>query len=141
MARRDAVAAIPAVTFFEGLGRGWRTASSWPPEGTTVRELFAGPAGTLLSEQPDVGGEDVYRVDPTVGLAALPWDWTTPTPAVPPDISPDDHRAVTWTTPPLDADLLITGNPAVVVVLALRSAGRPVACLAERRVAERVSRR
>src|SRR5207237_771716 len=50
--------------------------------------------------------------------AALPWDWTTPTPAVPPDISPDDHRAATWTTAPLGQALLITGNPVVVVRLA-----------------------
>ena len=105
------------MTFFEQLGRGWRSAASWPPPGVVVRELFAGAAGMLLTVPPTAPGEDVHRVDPSVGLAALPWDWTTPTPAIPPDISPDDHRALTWTTGPLDEALLITGHPAAVVVL------------------------
>ena len=64
------------------------------------------------------GGRFVaYRVDPTVGLGALPWDWTTPTPATPPDISPDDHRAASWTSAPVGDALLITGSPAVTVRL------------------------
>ena len=58
-----------------------------------------------------------YAVDPTVGLAALPWDWTTPTPLTPPDISPDDHRAAAWTSEPLPDALLITGRPTITVVL------------------------
>jgi predicted acyl esterase len=106
----------PAVIFFEQLGDGWRTAEEWPPETAVTRELFAGADGTL-STHPALEGEDVYRVDPTVGLAALPWDWTTPTPATPPDISPDDHRALAWTSEPQADGLRITGLPEVAVVL------------------------
>jgi predicted acyl esterase len=94
----------PAVTFFEQLGDGWRTAERWPPATAAPREFFAGADGAL-STHPALEGEDVYRVDPTVGLAALPWDWTTPTPATPPDISPEHptpsstRRMVTRTDP------------------------------------------
>jgi predicted acyl esterase len=107
----------PPVTFFEQLGDGWRTAERWPPPTAVVQELFTGPDRTLASRPGAESGEDVYRVDPTVGLAALPWDWTTPTPAAPPDISPDDHRALTWTSEPYAAGVRITGQPEVIVAL------------------------
>jgi uncharacterized protein len=107
----------PPVVFYEQLGAGWRAADGWPPPTAVTRELFPGPGGVLTTEPASVLGEDVYRVDPTVGLAALPWDWTTPTPPVPPDISPDDHRSRCWTTAPYPRGLRITGPLAVVVVL------------------------
>ena len=107
----------PAVTFYEQHGAGWRTSECWPPRTAVIRELFAGPGGTLSSEPPLEPGEDVYRVDPTVGLAALPWDWTTSTPPAPPDLSPDDHRALCWTTVPYPAGVRITGPLEVVVAL------------------------
>ena len=103
----------PPVTFFEQLGAGWRTAERWPPPTASIHSLFAGPDGALSSDPPVEAGEDVYRVDPAVGLAALPWDWTTPTPATPPDISPDDHRALGWTTRPYPVGLRVTGSPEV----------------------------
>jgi predicted acyl esterase len=106
-----------AVTFFETLGRGWRTAPSWPPATTEARTLHAAADGRLAETAPSTTTEIRHAVDPTVGLAALPWDWTTPTPATPPDISPDDHRALTWTTEPIAEPLLITGNPIAVVTL------------------------
>lgn len=106
-----------AVTFFEQLGRGWRTASSWPPATAEPRTLHALADGRLGAGHASVPTEVRYAVDPTVGLAALPWDWTTPTPATPPDISPDDHRALTWTTEPMTEPMLITGDPVAVVTL------------------------
>jgi hypothetical protein len=109
---------LAPVTFFETLGRGWRTAETWPPAAARVRFFHAHSDGGLSTDPPTATSHRSYHVDPTVGLAALPWDWTTPTPAVPPDISPDDHRATTWTTPPLPEPLLITGNPVVLVRLA-----------------------
>jgi predicted acyl esterase len=51
------------------------------------------------------------------GSPALPWDWTTPTPLTPPDISPDDHRAAAWLSEPFPDALLITGRPTITVVL------------------------
>jgi predicted acyl esterase len=107
---------VAPVTFFETLGRGWRTAAEWPPAGGATRTLSARSDGGL-GDAPTDDGTTTYRVEPTVGLAALPWDWTTPTSTVPCDISPDDHRSATWTSAPLDAPMRITGDPAVVVRL------------------------
>jgi predicted acyl esterase len=106
---------LAPVTYFEGLGGGWRTAETWPPAGAAATTLLAGADGFLGAAA--ATGSRPYHVDPTVGLAALPWDWTTPTPTVPPDISPDDHRAATWTSPPIDAALTITGDPVVTAAL------------------------
>jgi hypothetical protein len=82
-----------------------------------VQEYFLRPGGRLLPGRAGDEGADTYRVDPTVGLAHLPWDWVTPSAPSPADISPDDHRALTYITPPLDADLDITGHPEVIVHL------------------------
>src|SRR5262249_50389574 len=107
----------PAVTFFEQHGVGWRTAEHWPPVTAVTRELFAEPDGELSTEPPREPGEDVYRVDPTVGLAALPWDRTTSTPPAPAAIPPDDHRALCWTTATYAGGLRITGPLEAIVVL------------------------
>jgi uncharacterized protein len=115
--RERAASPGPAVIFYEQHGAGWRTADAWPPPTAVRRELFSGPDGVLSPAPPVEAGEDVYRVDPTVGLAALPWDWTTPTPAAPPDISPDDHRACCWTTAPYPRGARITGPLDAVVAL------------------------
>jgi len=122
---------LAPVTFFETLGRGWRTADAFPPATAQTRTLRAAADGRLGENPPAAGAdgrlgatvadgapaETRYDVDPMVGLGALPWDWTTPTPFEPPDISPDDHRAATWTTEPFEDGLLITGLPEAVVVL------------------------
>ena len=108
---------LAPVTFFETLGRGWRTAESWPPPTSSVRTMFAQSGGGLGEKADAAPAEMSYVIDPTVGLAALPWDWTTPTPATPPDMSPDDHRAITWIAEPVARPLQITGIPAVIVAL------------------------
>ncbi len=77
---------------------GWRYEPGWPPPHTAVRDYYLQSGGELLPEPPTQDGTDTYRVDPTVGLAHLPRDWTTPTAAAPPDISPDDHGPLTYTT-------------------------------------------
>jgi putative CocE/NonD family hydrolase len=113
----DASAALAPVTFFEQLGRGWRSAGTWPPSTAIPRTIHAHPDGRAAEAAPATTGEITHVVDPTVGLAALPWDWTTPTPLVPADISADDHRSATWTTDPFTQPLLITGLPDIVVAL------------------------
>ncbi len=113
----EAAPDLAPVTFFESLGRGWRTADAFPPSSAQPRTFRAAADGRLDEAGPVADAEIAYAVDPTVGLAALPWDWTTPTSQVPADISPDDHRAATWTTDPLAKPMLITGLPEVMVVL------------------------
>ena len=105
----------PPVAWCEQPSLTWRSGPTWPPAGSALIDRFAGPDGTLVDAAPVAPGADDYRVDPTVGLAALPWDWTTGTPPAPPDISPDDHRALAWTTDRLATGLLLEGNAEVVV--------------------------
>jgi hypothetical protein len=113
------LAAEPPVTVFDLPSGGWRYESAWPPVAASTREYFLCPGGTLSHQAPTVAeaGADSYAVNPTVGLNHLPWDWTTPTPLTAPDISPDDHRALTYTSAPLASDLHIAGNPELAVRL------------------------
>ncbi|MBM4408874.1 MAG: CocE/NonD family hydrolase [Chloroflexi bacterium] len=107
----------PPVTWCEQPSLTWRSGPTWPPAGSSLVDRFAAPDGRLTADSPTTAETQDYRVDPTVGLSALPWDWTTGTPATPPDISPDDHRALAWTTEPLASALLLEGNPEVVIHL------------------------
>src|SRR5262249_41383824 len=99
-------AARPPITIFDQPG-GWRAENAWPPNDPLLSEYTLGPGGGLSPEPRPAGAEgvDEYVVEPTVGLNHLPWDWTTPTPSTPADISPDDHRALTYTTGPVPDDL------------------------------------
>ena len=69
----------PAVTFFEQLGDGWRTAERWPPATAVTRELFAGADGTL-STASGPGGRGCLpgRSDGGPGRAAVGLDHADP---------------------------------------------------------------
>lgn len=116
----------PPVVVYHQPGGGWRAEDSWPPRATS-RDYLLQPRAELAPSAPAQPGCDTYRVDPTVGLARLPWDWTTPTSPTPLDVSPDDHRALTYTTAPLDADLDIAGNPDVILHLSADQPDFPLA--------------
>lgn len=117
----------PPIVAFRQPDGGYYCEDTWPPAGARVLDYVMQPDGHLALGAAAQTGIDRYRVDPTVGLAHLPWDWITPTPAAPADISPDDHRALTYTTLPLDADLEIAGQPEVVVHLSADQPDFPLA--------------
>lgn len=100
---------------------GWQSRPQWPSRDTTETPYFLRSGGRL---GPAVGaaGADIYHVDPSVGLNHLPWDWATPATTTAADISPDDHRALSYATDPLRNDLVIDGRPELVVHV---SADRP----------------
>jgi uncharacterized protein len=110
--------AEPPVAIFEQPNHGWRYLDRWPPSRAPLRDYFLHPDGTFAPEPPPDGGADAYVVDPTVGLARLPWDWTTPTSPVPLDVTPDDHRALPYTSAPLTSPLTIAGDPELTLYLA-----------------------
>ena len=103
----------------------WRTADEWPlPNGERVSLYFrAGPSesvdsvndGLLLAEAPIEGnGQDDYTVDyaTTTGETnrfangcGAPFQY--------PDMVEHDRKALTYTTPPLDGDMKVTGHPVV----------------------------
>jgi hypothetical protein len=94
---------------------GWRSAARWPPAERRQVCFYLHPDGRLGPDALPDGGADSYRVDPSVGLHHLPWDWTTPATTAAANISPDDHRALTYATTSLRADLVIDGRPELVV--------------------------
>jgi predicted acyl esterase len=126
------VVSEPPVTIFDPAA-GWRFESAWPPSRST-HEYYFHAASRLAAAPPSMDSDqaDSYTVDPSVGLSHLPWDWTTPTPALPPDISPDDHRAMAYTTEPLTEAMDICGNPEVIVHVSVDQPDLPlVAWLAD----------
>src|SRR5262249_52712745 len=89
----------------------------WPPSRARPKSYYLHPGALLASEMPAEGGSDAYLVDPTVGLARLLWDWTTPTSPTLLDVTPDDHRVLTYATEPVTTPLTIEGSFELTVFL------------------------
>jgi uncharacterized protein len=106
---------------------GWRALPRWPSPDTTETRYYLQAGGLLGAEAAANGGSDAYRVDPSVGLHHLPWDWATPATTTPADISPDDHRALSYATSPLRADLEIDGRPELILHLSADQPDFPLA--------------
>lgn len=108
-------------------GCGWRSAKTWPlPEVVRIDHFFhADPSSRvaslqdgLLGSAPAAPGVNAYTVDYSTGSGIdNRWSKTTGsgTPDGPcyPDMRENDTRALTYTTPPLNADLEVTGHPVV----------------------------
>ena len=97
----------------------WRSENEWPIARTDYRSMFFHPEGKL-SPQPYTGPEerDEYAYNPAVGITSgihwgggiLPW-------GMPVDQRLDEAASITYTTPPLEADLEVTGNPTAVLYI------------------------
>jgi hypothetical protein len=91
----------------------WRHENEWPPARSESRPMYLGPAGRLDSA-PAAGNDDrdsfVYNAAAGVTSGMLgrgnvaPW-------AMPLDQRPDEALALVYTTPPLPANLEVTGDP------------------------------
>ena len=105
----------------------WTSADDWPPaEAEEITWYLAGgPSGSvesvndgaLSSDAPAVGDAmDRYNVDLTTTTGTTT-RWDNAVGGAPlmiyPDLTPNDARALTYTTPPLDADVNVTGHPVV----------------------------
>ena len=103
----------------------WRTASTWPLPDTKSRNFYflAGSSGSVASindgllsmaKPSDKDGRDVYAVDftATTGTATR-WDNAVGGGFGYPDMTANDSKGLTYTTPPLDRDVEVTGHPVV----------------------------
>lgn len=94
----------------------WKVTGVWPPVGQTTTRWFLAKRGKLTLDAPtDSSGADTYEVDldATTGLTNR---WHTQdgvTKVGYPDRSEADERLLTYTSPPLDEDVEITGYPVV----------------------------
>jgi putative CocE/NonD family hydrolase len=97
----------------------WRQEREWPlarSEPTPFYLLGDGRLGREPPERPANDSHDAYAYDPGVGISSgivgrgnvAPW-------AMPLDQRRDDAFSLTNTTPPLPADLEVTGNPSAVL--------------------------
>lgn len=106
-------------------GTEWRTSWTWPPRGQRPNAYYLreGKSGSIKSvndgilspEKPSrMDVFDQYQVDysTTTGKKSR-WYATAGLPFEMPDRTPQDKKALTYTTEPLDGDLEVTGNPVV----------------------------
>lgn len=107
---------------------GWRTSKEWPlPEQKPMRFYF-GPElakhpqfvhqGSLRIQPPTSSGKDLYTVDyTTTSGPGSRWNNGAGGDFHYPDMTTNDQKGLTYTTPPLTADLEVTGHPVVSVTV------------------------
>lgn len=116
----NGVPAWPAVRWFVLGEERFRESAGWPPEGTVERSFYLAADHRLAPRPPQSGdGEDSYRVDFTVSTGSRN-RWMTQTAA--PVLGLDDRaamdeRMLTYTSAPLERDLLVAGRPVVTLHL------------------------
>lgn len=105
----------PTVRYYTLGAEEYRESATWPLPGTTVRRLFLAAAGVLGSSAPTREGSDRYVVDFGVNTGANNrWATQMGRPVLRlNDRAAMDARMLTYTTPPLAADMHIAGSPTV----------------------------
>ncbi len=106
-----------------GVGIDWRTSGSWPiaEEVNTKFYFLEGPSGSVKSSNDGLlntlppktaSGEDAYSVDDstTTGTSTR-WDNAVGGDFGYPDMTPNDQKGLTYTTPPLAQAIELTGHP------------------------------
>jgi hypothetical protein len=112
-------------------GTGWQSADDWPPKGLEQRRYYfqAGPSGSVNStndgglgtkEPSSQEGADMYTVDYTCTSGAVLTRWKNGYGGRRPDgtaffdeRTAEDRKGLTYTTEPLEKDLIVTGHPVV----------------------------
>jgi putative CocE/NonD family hydrolase len=104
------------------LGEGtWKSTQTWPPAGFSPERWYFAPDGSLTAEAPTAeAGSDEYTVDWAATTGALT-RWHTPlvkADVVYADRAEEDKKLLTYTSPPLETDMEITGSPIVTLYVA-----------------------
>jgi putative CocE/NonD family hydrolase len=101
----------------------WRTSSRWPLANQKLTRFYFGDGktgsiasindGLLWPKPPDKDAADAYTVDYSTTSGKYSRWYAVNWPRNYPDMQTNDKKALTYTTSPLEADVLITGHPAV----------------------------
>lgn len=93
------------------MGSGWRSARQWPlPEERRTSYYFAAD-GRLTPQTPPKQGRDTLSVDYSATVWPAPrWSMED---SYPEDLSANDAKGITYTTPPLSSAVEVTGHPVV----------------------------
>jgi uncharacterized protein len=104
--------AEPPVHYYTTGEERWHASADWPPPAEVVAHFF-GESGGLSREAPASTCHDVYRVDPGVGAGEnARWDSMYKLSVADyPDRAEADRKLLTYTSPPLEADVEVTGHP------------------------------
>ncbi len=120
---KDEPAAEPTweITYYT-LGEGaWKTTQTWPPAGFDSTRWYFGPDGALTTEPPTAeSGADEYTVDWTATTGDFT-RWHTPlfmADVIYPNRAEEGEKLLTYTSPPLETDMEITGSPIVTLYVA-----------------------
>lgn len=91
--------------------RAWRSARTWPLPQEKRTAYWFGDNGSLGTDAPQAKGvKDEYTVDYSAGIEPNPrWSLERKFP----ELSANDAKGLTYTTPPLTAPLEVTGHPVV----------------------------
>ncbi|MGA9773065.1 MAG: CocE/NonD family hydrolase [Blastocatellia bacterium] len=132
----NGVTAEPPLNFYTigaSPGQFWRSASQWPiPDAEPHRFYFqAGPSDSIESVNDGLlrsdssgseSGPDEYRVDYSTSTGtATRWSNGYGGPFGYGDLMPNDKKALTYTTEPLEADLEVTGHPLAEIFITAES--------------------
>jgi predicted acyl esterase len=106
----------------------WRRSNCWPPRGTKMHRWYLQPGGGLAEKRPPTAGASVGRWswNPLAGTgetAFSKWDNAASVPQRDSDQALEDEwKGVTFSTPVLEDDLVVTGP----IVLKLRASTVPL---------------
>lgn len=114
--------AIESIIRYYTMGEGaWHTTRTWPPPGLGTERLYLAPGHALAATPPGAtAASDTYRVDFTA-TSGTQTRWHTQLgggDVVYPDRATADRKLLTYTGPPLDSDLEITGSPVLTLEMA-----------------------
>jgi putative CocE/NonD family hydrolase len=107
------------VLFYYTMGEeAWKRTHTWPPEGTTIQRWYLAEDHELLRAEPTAeAGSDRYTVDfeATTGEYNRWWELAVleEKTVIYSDRAEEDRRLLTYTSPPLDEEIEITGYPVV----------------------------
>ena len=112
---KNSVDAWPAVRYYTLGTEEYRESAVWPLPGTTMRRMYLGADGVLAASAPTREGSDRYIVDFGVNTGANNrWATQMGRPVLRlNDRAAMDARMLTYTTPPLEADMHIAGSPTI----------------------------
>jgi putative CocE/NonD family hydrolase len=109
------------ITYYT-LGEGvWKTTETWPPAGFSWERWYFGSDGSLIPKAPsDEAGADDYTVDwtATTGGATRWHTGLALADVVYPDRASEDRKLLTYTSPPMETNVEITGHPVVTLYVA-----------------------
>ncbi|WP_246663502.1 CocE/NonD family hydrolase [Phyllobacterium endophyticum] len=109
----------PNVTLYVEGSERWKHEREWPIARTQIQHWHLQPSGALGLAPMQGEDSDSYRADPTVGSSSTLPDMIQLGVGYPLDQANDDMRSLTYTSPPLEQGLEITGSPEAILQVAL----------------------